>query len=205
MKYFYGLVIIVIGIILVYSFLPSTSSKADYIQTVINERQEIEQFMRHDPDSPFIKKGKVEFKGLKYFDIDLTFRIYATVKLLKNPELITIAMSDGSQENYFRYAIASFDLVDESQTLTLLKSEKHWSENWIFLPFYDETSALETYGGGRYLNIDYNGESTMTIDFNLCYNPYCAYTDTYRCPFPPTENHITVAVKAGEKIYDEVH
>ena len=205
MKYFYGFVIIVIGIILVYSFLPSTSSKADYIQIVINKRQEIEQFMRHDPDSPFIKKGKVEFKGLKYFDIDPTFRVYATVKLLENPELITIAMSDGSQENYFRYAIASFDLVDESQTLTLLKSEKHWSENWVFLPFYDETSALETYGGGRYLNIDYNGESAMIIDFNLCYNPYCAYTDTYRCPFPPTENHITVAVKAGEKIYDEVH
>jgi len=205
MKYFYGLVIIVIGIILVYSFFPSTSSKADYIQTVIKERQEIEQFMRHDPDSPFIKKGKVEFKGLKYFDIDPTFRVNATVKRLENPELITIAMSDGSQENYFRYAIASFDLVDESQTLTLLKSEKHWSEYWVFLPFYDETSALETYGGGRYLNIDYNGESTMIIDFNLCYNPYCAYTDTYRCPFPPTENNITVAVKAGEKIYDEVH
>ncbi len=205
MKYIIGFLITAVVIILIYIFIPYGNPEEDYIEFIMKRRMDIEKFMKLDPDSPFIKKGSVEFKGLTYYDIDPAFRVIANITILENPEIFTISMSDGSHEKYYRYASAEFHLTNEPQKLTLLKSEKYWGESWVFLPFYDETSANETYGGGRYLEIGYNGETALPIDFNLSYNPYCAYTDTYACPIPPIENHITVEVKAGEKIYNRIH
>jgi hypothetical protein len=161
--------------------------------------------MKNDPDSPFLKKGQVEFEGLKYYDPDPDFRVEAAVKLLDHPEEIMLTLNDGSRQKYFRYAVAEFELLGIPQKLVLLKSEDYWNEDWVFLPFYDETSAGETYGGGRYLEVVLDGSPSAIIDFNASYNPYCAYMDTYRCPFPPSENHVTVEVTAGEKIYKAHH
>jgi uncharacterized protein (DUF1684 family) len=72
----------------------------------------------------------------------------------------------------------------------------------LFLAFGDETSAVESYGAGRYLDIKkVPGSTSITLDFNLAYNPYCAYNDTYSCPLPPKENLLPVAIRAGEKVY----
>jgi hypothetical protein len=198
--------LLVIFLILLYTFLPpQKENEVKYRQSIQEERKKKEMFMKNDPDSPFHKKGEVAFYGLEYFEIDPDFRVEAKVTLLDKPERIELAMSDGSQEIYFKYARAEFELLDEPQRIVLLKSEDYWNENWVFLPFYDETSTEETYGGGRYLDIPYHGTPTLLIDFNLSYNPYCAYTDAYRCPFPPPENQITVKVTAGEKKYHENH
>jgi uncharacterized protein (DUF1684 family) len=161
--------------------------------------------MKSNPDSPFHKKGRVEFEGLKYYDPDPEFRIEADIERFDHPEEIMLTLNDGSRRKYFRYATAEFELSGVPQKLILLKSEDYWNEDWLFLPFYDETSTGETYGGGRYLEVPYSKGSTAIIDFNVSYNPYCAYTDTYKCPFPPPENHITVQVTAGEKIYRTFH
>jgi uncharacterized protein (DUF1684 family) len=72
----------------------------------------------------------------------------------------------------------------------------------LFLAFADATSANETYGAGRYLDLKkVPGATTVTLDFNKAYNPYCAYSDKFSCPFPPKENVLKVAVRAGEKSY----
>jgi hypothetical protein len=72
----------------------------------------------------------------------------------------------------------------------------------LFLAFGDETSARETYGAGRYLDVKkVPGSSTITLDFNLAYNPYCAYSDGFSCPLPPKENLLSIAINAGEKTY----
>jgi uncharacterized protein (DUF1684 family) len=201
MKNLWPFVFVVIILILFYTFFLPGEDKDQYRKSVIRERQKIERFMKDDPDSPFRKKGEIPFRGLEYFEIDPDFRVEADVTKLENPERIELIMSDGSRETYFKYAIAEFTLMEVAQRIVLLKSEDHWNENWVFLPFYDETSTEETYGGGRYLDITYSGSSRLIIDFNLSYNPYCAYTDSYRCPFPPPQNQITVKVTAGEKVY----
>jgi len=206
MKNLWAIVFVVILLILLYTFLPPLEQdEARYRESIIQERQKIETFMKNDPDSPFHKKGEVLFSGLQYFEIDPEFRVEAEVTLFENPERLELAMSNGGRQTYFKYAIAKFDLLAIPQQLVLLKSEDTWNSNRIFLPFYDETSTEETYGGGRYLDITYSGTATVLIDFNLCYNPYCAYTDTYRCPFPPPENQLSVEVRAGEKKYRKVH
>ena len=71
----------------------------------------------------------------------------------------------------------------------------------FFLAFADSTSGKDTYGGGRYLNVRQDGKNSITIDFNLAYNPYCAYNPDFACPLPPKENVLTIAIEAGEKNY----
>ena len=68
-----------------------------------------------------------------------------------------------------------------------------------FVPYRDATSGDETYGAGRYLDIDPNPDGTVTIDFNLAYNPLCAYSDAFSCPLPPVENWLAVPIRAGER------
>lgn len=206
MKYIGFIVLAMIVLILGYTFfLSGRKEEEEYRETIQEHRESIAEFMKSSPDSPFNKKGPVQFEGLKYFAVDPAFKVVAEITRYENPEQIILTMSDGSHENYFKYATAEFELSGKPQRLVLLKSETYWNEDWLFLPFYDETSTRESYGGGRYLEITYAGGPVADIDFNLCYNPYCAYTDTYRCPFPPQENQITVPVTAGEKIYSQTH
>ena len=76
------------------------------------------------------------------------------------------------------------------------------SRGKLFFAFGDETSAVETYGAGRYLDLEkVPGSSTITLDFNKAYNPYCAYISNYSCPLPPAQNLLTIPIKAGEKTY----
>ena len=206
MKYFWIVLLILFLAILGYTFFPSVGDDpVDYVQSVLAERTEKEKFMKNDPESPFRKKGMVNFGGLNYYDPDPAYRVVAILQRLDNPEKIALEYSDGSRRNYIRYALAEFELSGMAQKLVLLKSEDYRDDDRLFLPFYDETSADETYGGGRYLDIIYTGGKEVIIDFNESYNPYCAYNHDYRCPFPPAENHITVPVRAGEKNYSESH
>ena len=73
------------------------------------------------------------------------------------------------------------------------------------MPFRDATSGKESYGAGRYLDLeaetDRTADGLWILDFNEAYNPWCAYSKNYVCPFTPPENWLTVPVRAGEKQY----
>ena len=181
------------------------SNNDAYLLSIDNHRKEIMEFMKNNENSPFHKKGDIPFLGLNYYEIDPSLNISARIERYSSPEPIEIMMSDGTKMPYFNYAKAIFELEGQPQELVLLKSEQYWEEDWLFLPFYDETSAIDTYGGGRFLEVIYSGGEVAMIDFNKAYNPYCAYTDTYRCPIPPAGNRISVAVRAGEKNYQDHH
>jgi uncharacterized protein (DUF1684 family) len=205
LKYIFPLAVLLLMIILVYSFLETSVKPREYIKEIESERQEIIDFMENDPESPFNNKGKVPYEGLNFFDIDPKFKVKAKIKRIASPISFNIQMSNGETEEYFKYATAHFKLQDVKQELFLLKSKRFYDKPYLFLPFYDETSAVESYGGGRYLNIDYEGGKEVFLDFNLAYNPYCVYRETYRCPIPPPENRITVKVTAGERNYKDQH
>ena len=87
-------------------------------------------------------------------------------------------------------------------------SKRKGFKDYLFLPFLDATNGIETYGGGRYLDVYiFENQTNIKIDFNLSYNPYCAYSHRYSCPIPPHENTLTVEINAGEKtpIYHTEH
>ena len=75
----------------------------------------------------------------------------------------------------------------------------------LFIPFRDQTGGKETYGAGRYIDIDpdkhINADGKWILDFNVAYNPWCAYSESYTCPIVPTENWLKVPINAGEKNY----
>ena len=72
------------------------------------------------------------------------------------------------------------------------------------MPFADETTGKETYSVGRYLDVDLPEKEDAVIDFNLAYNPYCAYNFNYSCPLTPEENRLSVPISAGEKNFPEL-
>ena len=72
-------------------------------------------------------------------------------------------------------------------------------EGSLFLPFRDRTSGKESYPAARYLDIREEKGLEYTLDFNLAYNPYCAYSDDYVCPLSPPENSLRIEIRAGEK------
>ena len=59
---------------------------------------------------------------------------------------------------------------------------------YLFIPFRDATTGVETYAAGRYLDLNENTTGFYDLDFNRAYNPYCAYNTGYSCPIPPEEN-----------------
>ena len=196
------IIIVVAAIAILFYTMQDGNTPDVYIKQIEKERQEKDHFMRTSSESPFADSIAL-FKSLNYFPINGSYRIIATLSPIKEKTVVVLTTSDGNEDHYLPYAYAEFKLDGiENKLLILEVMEMGIQRGTLFLAFGDETSALETYGAGRYLDIKkVPGSSTITLDFNLAYNPYCAYTDNFSCPLPPPENLLKVAIRAGEKIY----
>jgi uncharacterized protein (DUF1684 family) len=191
-----------IATILFYSF-NGGSSDNDYVASLNKERQAKDEFMRTAKDSPFGEEKK-NFSGLKYFPPDLKYRISAKLIPIDNKKMIVLATSDGLEKKYLENAFAEFELDNVLCKLLILEIAEGEYRGTLFLAFADETSADETYGAGRYLELKkVPGAKSITLDFNEAYNPYCAYSDSFSCPFPPRENILKTSVRAGEMKYHD--
>jgi hypothetical protein len=142
---------------------------------------------------------------LNYYPADIRYRVTADLTPIMNKKTVTLATNDGKEQRYIQYATAEFDLDGYHNKLLILEVlDSGPFQGKLFLAFGDATSTVETYGAGRYLDVNkVPGSNTITLDFNKAYNPYCAYVEKYSCPFPPSENLLLVGIKAGEKIYHE--
>ena len=186
-----------------------------YVAEMTSLRREKDAYFRQSPDSPFAHHDQSRFKGLRYFAPDPAWRVNATVDMLPEGPSIIMATSDGQQRPFIRAARLHFSVSGQDGVLTAYRSahnhhhapgedHHHEDEPW-FIPFRDALAGKETYGAGRYLDIEpREGEanpSAVILDFNLAYNPYCAYAEEYSCPIPPKENTLSVAVRAGEQTF----
>lgn len=159
-------------------------------------RRNKDEYLGTDAHSPLPFEYRGSFTGLPYFEWnpDLVF----TVDLEQaDGAAITIATSDGAERVYRRAARITIDVAGDRQTLALFDT----GHPGLFLPFRDATSGRDTYGGGRYLDLDPAEDGTVTVDFNLAYSPFCAYNDGYSCALPPNENWMAVPIEAGEKTW----
>ena len=107
--------------------------------------------------------------------------------------------STGETRRQVRAAKLEFDTPSGPAVLFGYKDAGRARCDTIFGPFRDATSGKETYGAGRYLDLEEPHRDEAVVDFNLAYNPYCAYSEAYSCPLPPAENWLKVEVTAGEK------
>jgi len=192
----------VIGAFFVYISSQSEEDLEQYIQVIEQKRKENDQFMRTSEASPFQDSLRDQYKGLNYFPIDPAYRVQAIIKPIEKIDHLIIGTSDGKKERYLKFAYAEFKLAGERHRLLLLKPVGFGDKDVIFTAFADATSGEGTYGGGRYLDLRFKNARQITLDFNLAYNPYCAYNATFSCPFPPKENILPIPILAGEKNYD---
>jgi uncharacterized protein len=176
---------------------PDESAPADpvaYRKAVTAERAKKDQTFRTGPDSPI--RDKAAFRGLTYFAPDPAWRVTARLEpFADKTQKLVVRLSDGSEDVYEKIAHVVF--ARNGQACRLLVVKQH---GILSILFRDGTSGKESYGGGRYLDLD---PATMTtdralLDFNAAYNPYCAYNHNYACPLPPAENTLTIPVRAGE-------
>ena len=199
---------IIIGVILLaiagigFYSLSSGSNDEDYTVAVLEERKQKDDFMKSSEESPF-GEDRNSFTGLKYFDPDVKYRVRAKLQSMESKKVVLLPTSSGNENQYLEYAWAEFELDGARNKLLLLEVMAMGpTRGTLFLAFADETSTKETYGSGRYLEVKkVPGASTVELDFNKAYNPYCAYAEKYECPFPPRENILKVTIRAGEKNY----
>ncbi len=196
------IIILAIAAFVIYS-LQGRSSDEDYLAIIQKDRNEKAEFMKSGNGSPFLKDS-ILFTALNYFPIDPKYRVKAKLQTIEGKKVVMLATSDGNQQKYLEYAIAIFSLDGiENRLLILELMEMGPQRGKLFLAFADKTSGSETYGAGRYLDVKKIPAATsVVLDFNLAYNPYCAYNDSYSCPFPPKENILEVAIRAGEMNYN---
>ena len=187
-----------IGILLmIYYSFSGNESIEEYKESVLEYRSEREGYLRINNESPFVQYEKGVDK-IAYFPIDQKYKVSAKVERIAKRKLTLIQNSDGSSEPYLNYVWLRFDIVGEQQKLLVLKPT---IGTGLFLGFADGTSGVTSYGGGRYLDIDEIIGDRITLDFNQAYNPYCAYSAKFMCPFPPKENILSTHIEAGEKKY----
>lgn len=150
---------------------------------------------------------KEDVKDIHFFPPTQAYCTEAKVQPLFGEAPITMPTYSGKEKSFIKYAIITFEIDDQPLKLTLYQNVKLTGikgfEKHLFLPFKDATNGEETYGGGRYIDLStddiQNGK--LQLDFNKCYNPWCAYSDGFNCPIPPIDNHLPVKILAGEKAY----
>lgn len=165
----------------------------------MDEYQEMQRakdhFFKHDRHSPLTPEQRKDFIGLTYFPVNPDLKLVVAVTPVPEEQDVVIQTSTGDQQTYRRYGKFSFSVDGQEAELTIFANEFGY-----FLPFVDALAGQETYGAGRYLEPEVLEDSRFLIDFNLAYNPYCAYNENWSCPLTPFENRLKVPVRAGEKI-----
>jgi uncharacterized protein len=202
-KHILTLLVAIVIIAAVAYTLTSTDSPEAYIEKVEAERERQFKFIRFNAESPLTESQKQSFTKLEFYPIDPTYKVKALMVPIENKKVREVPLTDGSKERYIEHSWAEFEIQGKPQRLLLMQSMDESDKRNFFLAFADETSGVETYGGGRYINARQDGKSSITLDFNLAYNPYCAYNPVYACPIPPRENILEIPIPAGEKNYDK--
>ncbi|MBL8004604.1 MAG: DUF1684 domain-containing protein [Candidatus Kapabacteria bacterium] len=150
--------------------------------------------------SPIPEAKRATFQGLKYYNPTEDFSVPATFVASKTKETSSVGTTKfGETRTYIKAGILSFVVNEKSYSLTAFYYSNDENKELLFVPFKDATSGKLTYDVGRYLDIPVVPNGDYIIDFNLAYNPYCAYNDNYSCPLVPKENVLPIEINAGEK------
>lgn len=174
---------------------------SSYLQEIAQYQSKLNTEYSNPETSPLEPQDLQKFTGLPFFPISEDYRIVARFVRTPGSKPFKMPTSTDRLPIYEKYGEAHFELdslrivLPIYQNHALRETEKY--RNHLFLPFKDLTNGTDSYGGGRYLDLEIPAGDTIILDFNKAYNPYCAYSSRYSCPIPPKENRIPLAIKAG--------
>ena len=160
-------------------------------------RADKDDFFQNHPQSPLTPEQQSDFAGLQYFPENDALRLEVQVERLFEQQPFQMQTSTGGVQSYVRYGKFKFEVGGQPAELTIYQNE-----NGYFLPFVDSLAGKETYPAGRYLEPEPLPGDRFLVDFNVAYNPYCAYNEMWSCPITPAENRLKVPIWAGEKLFE---
>jgi uncharacterized protein (DUF1684 family) len=168
--------------------------KEFHVDALLHFRKQKDYFFTHNPQSPLTGEQKTIFRRLGYFPEAAELRFEVPVEEYPLKEEILMQTSTGNLQPYLRFGKVHLEIEGQEVELTI-----YANRHGFFLPFVDGLGGVETYAAGRYLEPVLLPNEKLLIDFNLAYNPFCAYNDRWSCPLPPAENRLRVPIRAGEK------
>jgi uncharacterized protein (DUF1684 family) len=183
------------------------SEPVDYADAVEAFRRDKDEFFKTGARSPVPVDQRAIFEGIPYFPIDedlrfedLTLQPYVG----DEPSRFEIPTSDGRLRPAHRAGTFHFDIGGEARSLTAYVLNDG-DPAYLFVPFLDATSGTETYGAGRYLDLEPEDDGSYALDFNLAYHPSCVWDVIYSCPLTPAENRLPDRIEAGERLGEGHH
>jgi uncharacterized protein (DUF1684 family) len=175
------------------------SPEESYAQALQKARIAKDEMLATADGSPVPSNRRSRVLPLVYFPPDESYRVPAALRPDPGSQVVDMLTSTGQRRPMRVMGTLEFALKGQRLKLEAFAEEGSNGER-LFVPFTDLTSGRETYGAGRYLDLDRTSTGIYVIDFNTAYNPYCAYNPTYDCPVPPPQNRLPIAIRAGEKI-----
>ena len=143
--------------------------------------------------------ARTAFKGIEYFPISAGHRVSARFVPFDPPRTATVINVIGDPVEFVSPGQLVFTIGGVEQRLDALFETPEKRDLWVI--FRDRTSGATTYPAGRYLHAPLPVDGRVDLDFNVAYNPPCAFTEFATCPIPPRQNWLKVAIEAGEKMY----
>jgi uncharacterized protein (DUF1684 family) len=196
-----------ITIIITFLFYNCTSNKSSYNEEIKLFQYELNLEFADASKSPLTPEDLKTFKNLDFFEIDEDYKIEADFERTPYSPIFEMQTTTERLPLYKKYGIANFTLNGEKIALSVYQNQQLMTsleyENYLFLPFNDPTNGNSSYGGGRFIDLEIpnEGSTTISIDFNKAYNPYCAYNHNFSCPIPPSENNIKIPIPVGVKAF----
>lgn len=184
------------------AILAASCSKAPvpYPAQIEEWHAEKDRFMREAAESPVPPAARASFPPLPYFPIDEAYRIPASLQPAESGAAVEMPTSTGKRRKMRRLGTLSFTLNGRPLSLGAFAEADDTSGRRLFVPFGDLTNGVETYPGGRYLDLDRTRTGVYDLDFNRAYHPFCLFNPEYDCPYPPPESRLKVPIRAGERL-----
>lgn len=172
-----------------------------WLESLRAERDWREQLYRGD-ETPFSPEALAGFRGLRWFPPERSLRLSDVVlSRHASPTRASLSVTGEERVDFLEVGSVEFGLDDRTLSLRVFEpAPGEVEETYLFIPFRDATSGHETYGGGRYLDLEPRGDDTYELDFNRAYHPYCVHDEKWSCTIPPPENRLNVRITAGERL-----
>ena len=193
---------ILLLIVIIFSFSCREEKRYQDVNLTEYQRQ-VNNYFKDASVSPLKPKDLKNFQGLDFFEFDSIYVVKAKIEETKESLPFKMKTTTDIPADVRKYADLFFQITDKEFELSVYENLEYEGvegyENYLFLPFLDETNENETYGGGRYLDLFLNGTDSIIIDFNKAYNPKCVYDENFSCPIVPRKNFLNIRIEAGVK------
>ena len=177
-----------------------TKPPVPYPDQIAAWHAEKDRFMRESPESPVPAERRASFAPLPYFAVDPAYRVPASLEPAPGAAAVEMPTSTGQRRQMRRVGLLSFSLKGQPLVLGAFVEASEKDMRRLFVPFGDLTNGVETYPGGRYLDLERTASGVYDLDFNRAYHPFCLFNPSYDCPYPPPESRLKVPIRAGERL-----